>query len=186
MHAARRRQERTLRGLVARFLLAGLTYAALGCAALWLASLLGIWGCEGRLEWPPGAGEDARRTAPYQSWGIELWHGELAICTITHNVPTQSAVDDSWGFAVPGFSFTDRGDFRNPDVFGLAWPGYNIDVALWLPAVLLAVLPVTAVVRAATRRRRVPEGCPNCGYDLTGNVSGRCPECGTTVQPVTR
>jgi len=21
--------------------------------------------------------------------------------------------------------------------------------------------------------------CPNCGYDLTGNVSGICPECGT-------
>ncbi len=22
------------------------------------------------------------------------------------------------------------------------------------------------------------EKCPNCGYDLTGNESGRCPECG--------
>ena len=21
--------------------------------------------------------------------------------------------------------------------------------------------------------------CPHCGYDLTGNVSGVCPECGT-------
>lgn len=28
-----------------------------------------------------------------------------------------------------------------------------------------------------------PPGCPTCDYDLTGNVSGRCPECGT---PVTR
>jgi len=29
-----------------------------------------------------------------------------------------------------------------------------------------------------------PEGrfCAACGYDLTGNVSGRCPECGTTQQ----
>ena len=24
--------------------------------------------------------------------------------------------------------------------------------------------------------------CQNCGYDLTGNVSGRCPECGTAVE----
>ncbi len=23
--------------------------------------------------------------------------------------------------------------------------------------------------------------CRQCGYDLTGNVSGRCPECGTTI-----
>ncbi len=24
--------------------------------------------------------------------------------------------------------------------------------------------------------------CPYCGYNLTGNVSGVCPECGTAVQ----
>jgi hypothetical protein len=23
--------------------------------------------------------------------------------------------------------------------------------------------------------------CVNCGYDLTGNLSGTCPECGTAV-----
>ena len=28
-------------------------------------------------------------------------------------------------------------------------------------------------------RRRFPAGhCQKCGYDLTGSVSGRCPECG--------
>ncbi len=32
-------------------------------------------------------------------------------------------------------------------------------------------------------RRRFPAGhCQTCGYNLTGNVSGRCPECGTTVK----
>ena len=31
-------------------------------------------------------------------------------------------------------------------------------------------------------RRRPPLGhCQRCGYDLTGNVSGRCPECGEAV-----
>ena len=24
--------------------------------------------------------------------------------------------------------------------------------------------------------------CKECGYNLTGNVSGRCPECGTTIE----
>jgi hypothetical protein len=28
---------------------------------------------------------------------------------------------------------------------------------------------------------RMPEGVCQCGYDLTGNVSGRCPECGTVI-----
>ena len=28
---------------------------------------------------------------------------------------------------------------------------------------------------------RIRTAIANCGYDLTGNVSGRCPECGVNV-----
>ncbi len=31
------------------------------------------------------------------------------------------------------------------------------------------------------RRKRDLGSCGQCGYDLTGNVSGRCPECGVDV-----
>ena len=32
------------------------------------------------------------------------------------------------------------------------------------------------------RRRPIPpDHCPACGYDLTGNISGVCPECGTQI-----
>jgi hypothetical protein len=32
--------------------------------------------------------------------------------------------------------------------------------------------------------RRIPEGhCQACGYNLTGNTSGICPECGETIKP---
>jgi hypothetical protein len=33
------------------------------------------------------------------------------------------------------------------------------------------------------RRSRTPPAghCPKCSYDLTGNVSGVCPECGTEI-----
>lgn len=33
--------------------------------------------------------------------------------------------------------------------------------------------------------RRHPELCQRCGYNLTGNSSGKCPECGAEI-PVTR
>lgn len=35
------------------------------------------------------------------------------------------------------------------------------------------------------RWRRLEDAnlCGACGYDLTGNVSGRCPECGTSCKP---
>ncbi len=35
------------------------------------------------------------------------------------------------------------------------------------------------------RDRRFRQGhCQQCGYNLTGNESGKCPECGTEVEPV--
>jgi hypothetical protein len=82
--------------------------------------------------------------------------------------------------------------------------GYAVDVRLgatlplWIPVSLPALwsdgpLPVPAWVPVALvcgpmayvwiLARRVPGlgRCQKCGYDLTGNVSGRCPECGTEV-----
>lgn len=32
------------------------------------------------------------------------------------------------------------------------------------------------------RKRRRPGFCPNCMYDLHGNASGHCPECGLQVE----
>ncbi|MEE8169607.1 MAG: hypothetical protein V3T70_03585 [Phycisphaerae bacterium] len=47
-----------------------------------------------------------------------------------------------------------------------------------------ALLPVSALTAWFFRRdrRRFAEGsCQRCGYDLTGNVYGVCPECGTAA-----
>ncbi len=52
-----------------------------------------------------------------------------------------------------------------------------LDIPTW--AGILTAYPCIAAVREAVRRRRDRHGrCRSCGYDLTGNVSGRCPECG--------
>ena len=53
---------------------------------------------------------------------------------------------------------------------------------LWIPLWLLFVLIGIPTGLLWWRDRRIPSShCQNCGYDLTGNVSGRCPECGTAV-----
>jgi predicted RNA-binding Zn-ribbon protein involved in translation (DUF1610 family) len=55
-------------------------------------------------------------------------------------------------------------------------------VPLWSFALLFmigaGIWPLVALRRV---RRRRKGRCSQCGYDLTGNVSGRCPECGSTV-----
>jgi hypothetical protein len=45
-----------------------------------------------------------------------------------------------------------------------------------------AIWSVNALTRRVRRRRRSRRGCcERCAYDLTGNASGVCPECGTPV-----
>jgi hypothetical protein len=60
-----------------------------------------------------------------------------------------------------------------------AWPVRDVLIPLWIFAVAIAV--PTTVLWWLDRRRLAPGHCPCCGYDLTGNVSGRCPECGAQV-----
>lgn len=56
--------------------------------------------------------------------------------------------------------------------------GPFIQSPLWFLS--LVVLAPTAMLWI--RNWRVAPGhCGKCGYDLTGNVSGRCPECGTAA-----
>jgi len=61
------------------------------------------------------------------------------------------------------------------------------------PVLLATVLPTLAAVtvwyawdrpeeiRRKRRERRANGLCEHCAYDLTGNVSGVCPECGSRV-----
>jgi hypothetical protein len=52
----------------------------------------------------------------------------------------------------------------------------------WPLAMTAAVLPGMWFRRRLQRTRRLSAGCCSaCGYDLTGNTSGVCPECGTAV-----
>ncbi len=52
-----------------------------------------------------------------------------------------------------------------------------------LPFWTLTLLAAAPGVLLLSWPRRRPGTCRRCGYDLTGNVSGVCPECGTKVPP---
>jgi hypothetical protein len=56
----------------------------------------------------------------------------------------------------------------------------GLHVPLWITVVVaLAALCVTVIIQRKFRRRT--GCCSHCQYDLTGNVSGTCPECGRPV-----
>jgi hypothetical protein len=57
------------------------------------------------------------------------------------------------------------------------WP-YVVAVAAGL-AVFIALLHT--IGRRASLRARFAPACLRCSYDLTGNLSGQCPECGAPI-----
>jgi hypothetical protein len=57
--------------------------------------------------------------------------------------------------------------------------GTSYYLPVWIPLALLLI--PTVLLWLADIRRPGPGHCQSCGYNLTGNTSGRCPECGTPV-----
>ena len=51
----------------------------------------------------------------------------------------------------------------------------------YLFILLAAISPTVWLFKWNKRRKLGPNACPSCGYDLTGNVSGVCPECGKSI-----
>jgi len=64
-----------------------------------------------------------------------------------------------------------------------------LTIPAWFIAMVAAILPAMRLYRLlrrlnlARRLRRQPL-CASCLYDLTGDVSGVCPECGTKVSSI--
>ena len=60
--------------------------------------------------------------------------------------------------------------------------GYELIVLFWSLEVVLLAIPLLWSWRKITRRWLAQPGHCRCGYNLTGNTSGICPECGTAVR----
>ncbi|MFM9994900.1 MAG: hypothetical protein ACKVU4_03765 [Phycisphaerales bacterium] len=117
------------------------------------------------------------------TWISIRWHAVYVhhriMCGITYGqlsiswVPPNNAVQPHW---IVG---------PHPDLFRW-WPFWivnqysgDIGLPLWPIAVGLLYLPI-AIWLIDRRARRAGTRC-SCGYDLTGNTTGVCPECGEAV-----
>lgn len=98
---------------------------------------------------------------------------------------------------IPGYPHPPSGGLSiSGGLLGFAWgsgmlnfpdvPYRVVVVPLWAVAAALAVIPAAwapgAYKRRVRARRRRLGLCLRCGYDLTGNTSGVCSECGEAVQ----
>ena len=73
--------------------------------------------------------------------------------------------------------------FERPRLVSAPIPHQSyLSVPLWLPLLLTAI--PTAWLWHRDRRRIRPGCCLRCGYDLTGNTSGVCSECGLAKPPL--
>ena len=109
-----------------------------------------------------------------QSLYVRLDRGSIFFSTQPNPQP------EGWSLAfsrsAPRFLFN-----MFPSVVGspprIDWRGY---FPLWIPLALVGLMTFALWWR---ERRPFPPGCcRTCGYDLTGNVSGRCPECGGALR----
>ena len=109
--------------------------------------------------------------------------------TLYHVAVTESqlAPEDSsprWGFEFGGFCVKDTIAKRS---MGSTPRPYRrlrkIQIPLLPACILFAAYPTILFIRGPVRRyRRRRKGlCLKCGYNLTGNVSGVCPECGGPI-----
>ncbi len=65
------------------------------------------------------------------------------------------------------------------------WPVYltaGTEYSLTIPLLYPFLMIVIATFWLCRADRRPKTGCKHCGYDLTGNVSGVCPECGAVIE----
>ena len=65
-------------------------------------------------------------------------------------------------------------------VLSSGYGGPSIAVPFWLPLIILGC--PTAYLWWRNTKRPPKHCCQHCGYNLTGNVSGKCPECGQRIE----
>ncbi len=124
--------------------------------ALWLVS---GW-CQIAVQWPLRNGSS-----------VELDASEGGVSLFIFTPTRVSELTVGFEFGQFSFDYSYQFSYRvGPDQMWIFFP-------LWFPLLLIA-LPIGFLFWSDHRRRTKVGCCEECGYDLTGNTSGTCPECG--------
>ncbi len=125
-------------------------------------------------------------TEPTESGGYVRFFGFIGgALMVVHPVdPITSPHDHQWRFICREWM---DGRIQTPTPVSWNWrwwswggKPFTIKIPLWLPFLLIA-LPTGYLFWSDHRKRTRLGLCAMCGYDLTGNTSGTCPECGATT-----
>jgi len=132
-----------------------------------------------------------------QSWDGNIALGFFRLVEVGRKIP-------EWGFGMSGINVVryvapnppSGNAFATPSLPAEKWlqsPTKQTVVSTlttpaWIPLVVFTLCPSSCLfIRLFRRYRRLLRGrCVECGYDLTGNMSRACPECGKNVpiQPI--
>ncbi|UCF32274.1 MAG: hypothetical protein JSV78_08045 [Phycisphaerales bacterium] len=88
---------------------------------------------------------------------------------------------DMFGYGPSGKSFY----YWKPRLSTMPQLTAIIGFPLWAPLLIFGTYPLIALIFSPYWRRRLRRErglCLHCGYDLTGNVTNVCPECGTQIE----
>lgn len=88
---------------------------------------------------------------------------------------------DRYGFRMPRFFHVTSPVLRDSDltlVVGGVIKQMDLELPLWIPVLMTGFF---LIVTIRNNRRSIRNYCPKCSYNLFGNISGVCPECGTLV-----
>ena len=84
--------------------------------------------------------------------------------------------------------FADEDQYAGRFDLDIRRPRFRLDLGTPLLLGIMIGMPLGVLslcVRGLLPARQLAEGrCRKCGYDLTGNITGRCPECGTPTAAV--
>ncbi|MCO6435705.1 MAG: hypothetical protein J5J06_01295 [Phycisphaerae bacterium] len=111
------------------------------------------------------------------AWAMSMYWAALYAAGGVSVATSAGCIGVGWSTGLPTGLTLEDADPRQFTWFIRIADHQWIVVAYWIP---LFVFTVLSFILWRAGRRPLPGHCP-CGYNLTGNVSGRCPECGREV-----
>ncbi len=171
---------RVARGIIRTCVISVVTMSAVavtitGGASLWLSTWLSFSSTKGSSQW----------------FTYSSRNGDINLVVYLQPDPDDPRPGSEGIPIIRGFGFRDDVQLIRSYNSGVERPEkvrrvrhVQVNSPWWFVAALFWAYPVVVFIRGPMRRfqRMRRNRCLKCGYILTGNVSGVCPECGTPVK----